>query len=555
MLPHPPLPLRYVPIVCLALLTALLAPASAAAAAQQGETWRSRLYPQNWRPGFTDEHGLFLHDFSYAGYAMGQRPIPDEPDLPVFDVTAPDFGADPTGERDSTAAIQKAIDRAAERGGGIVHLPEGTYRIQPPADARQALLIGHSRIILRGDGPGRTFLYNTEPVMHRRAVIRAAPGGAHASWTRALRGSTIALAEDAPNQAMAVKVQSVAGIEPGDWIVLRADATEDFVRAIDPQFVDDWPGRLPGLMFYRQVRAVDADSSRITLDIPLRYPVKRRDHARLYRVRPHLSEVGIEAMSIGMREHPGGDFGFNAYQREGTAAHDVHASYLIVLNHVVDGWVRRVHTYRPANNAGPHHMVSNGIQLLFARNVTIEGCDLRHAQYRGGGGNGYGYVFQGSDNLITRCTGRELRYVYDFKSMQTTGNVVHRSESHGISDFHMHLSVTNLLDDLHMVGSHFNAAHRRRWGTIPHGRTTDQSVFWNLRGSGGRGHVLHVDNQPDAVLIIGTSGQRHSVRGLPAQQRHRLEGEARGEHLQPRSLYEDQLHRRLQRSGGNRTDQ
>jgi hypothetical protein len=31
-------------------------------------SWRSKLYPENWKPGFNDGQGRFLHDFSFAGY-------------------------------------------------------------------------------------------------------------------------------------------------------------------------------------------------------------------------------------------------------------------------------------------------------------------------------------------------------------------------------------------------------------------------------------------------------------------------------------------------------
>ena len=36
-------------------------------------SWRSALYPEGWDPSFTDENGLFLHDFSYAGYHLGEN--------------------------------------------------------------------------------------------------------------------------------------------------------------------------------------------------------------------------------------------------------------------------------------------------------------------------------------------------------------------------------------------------------------------------------------------------------------------------------------------------
>ena len=42
---------------------------------------------------------------------------------------ATDFGADPTGGGDSTAAIQKCIDSVAAAGGGTVVVPPGEYRI------------------------------------------------------------------------------------------------------------------------------------------------------------------------------------------------------------------------------------------------------------------------------------------------------------------------------------------------------------------------------------------------------------------------------------------
>src|SRR5512140_1373934 len=46
-----------------------------------------------------------------------------EPD--VFSVR--DFGAIPDGKTDATAAFQKALDTAAQAGGGVVYAPRGTY--------------------------------------------------------------------------------------------------------------------------------------------------------------------------------------------------------------------------------------------------------------------------------------------------------------------------------------------------------------------------------------------------------------------------------------------
>lgn len=50
----------------------------------------------------------------------------------TFNVCSPLFGADHTGVKDSTAAIQAAIDRANSEGGGTVEIPAGDFRISPP---------------------------------------------------------------------------------------------------------------------------------------------------------------------------------------------------------------------------------------------------------------------------------------------------------------------------------------------------------------------------------------------------------------------------------------
>lgn len=51
----------------------------------------------------------------------------------ALDVTAPEFGADPTGATDSTHAIQAAIDKAASNPhGGSVRIPAGTYTVTYP---------------------------------------------------------------------------------------------------------------------------------------------------------------------------------------------------------------------------------------------------------------------------------------------------------------------------------------------------------------------------------------------------------------------------------------
>jgi hypothetical protein len=215
----------------------------------------------------------------------------------------------------------------------------------------------------------------------------------------------------------------------------------------------------------------------------------------------------------------------------------------------VDGWIRNVQTYRPPVNVGDWHTLSNVILLNQSRNVTVRDCTVAKPQYEGGGGNGYGYTLAGSDCLLVDCSAFHTRHNYDFKSMWTSGNVIWRCttrDSHLANDFHMHLSPANLLDGMYVDGGFLEAAYRNS-GTVIHGHSTTESVFWNAYGTARCGKRLIVSRQWKWGYVIGTSGSVWRVeRGIQdnTAPEDLLEGEGRGETLVPQSLYLDQLDRR-----------
>lgn len=84
------------------------------------QTWRSSLYPQTWTPGYKDNEGRYLHDFSYAGYKMGMDTI-SYITTNIVDVTKTPYFVDNTGQTDVTTEIQKALDAVGRAGGGVVY--------------------------------------------------------------------------------------------------------------------------------------------------------------------------------------------------------------------------------------------------------------------------------------------------------------------------------------------------------------------------------------------------------------------------------------------------
>ncbi|MCE5238957.1 hypothetical protein LLH23_10745 [bacterium] len=95
-----------------------------------GDTWAARVaVPAKLPPG---HYEAFYH-CGYGGPRGWSAPlpliIPERKPWPIASFSVRDFGADGTGARDDTAAIQAALDKAGANGGGFVMLPRGRYQV------------------------------------------------------------------------------------------------------------------------------------------------------------------------------------------------------------------------------------------------------------------------------------------------------------------------------------------------------------------------------------------------------------------------------------------
>jgi len=548
----------------------------------RGAEWRSLLYPADWQPPAATKNFLtdqILQDFSYAGYHRGEAPVPS-PTGPVFNVTDAAYGADPSGSADSTSAIQAAINAAQTNGSGVVYLPAGTYKVAPPTGKDYALTISHSSIILRGAGAGQTKILNSTSNMRGKAIVLV-QAGTPLDW-RVPSATGTPLTADLTGPATVIPVADPAKFPAGDWVTVRCDATDAWATE---QLENDWVGQgatLGGLAYLRQVKAVDTGAGTITIDIPTRYALKVRDNARVEPITTPLTEVGLESFSIGnVQSAATTGWGENDYNDTSAGAYECHSSYAIRVTGAADSWVRNVSTFQAPGNTTTAHILSNGIRLTFCRTMTLQNCAFQRPQYGGGGGNGYLYRLDNSgDNLVQDCTATFARHGFIFSEMATSGNVLYRcidsqtaryTGSTGSvvaggkgSEHHMHFSHSNLIDSCTANSSFFLAVYRP-FGTDPkHDLTAAHSVFWNTIGNGdpswtgAEGSYAVATQQSRYGYVIGTSGTRsqvltglyfHSVDSTPKTTPvDYVEGVGEGTSLQPPSLYEDQVLRRLGQS-------
>jgi len=519
--------------------------------------FRSALYPEDWQPSFTDPQGRYLHDFSYAGYRGGESELPLDLPQPVFNVIS-DYGADPGGVVDSTGAIQSAIADAANAGGGTVYLPEGIYRISVSSPGIPALWIDHSEILLAGDGPDKTFLFNTSVSIRGTPVIRVGPR-MERLWFSPLNQQTTPLAADVSARETELVLTEVTPFSVGDSIVATMDLTAALIEEFSMEGKSWDVSWMKGPTFARTIIAVDTSSNTITLDAPIRFKLETANNARVYRISPYVREVGLSGFSIGnVANTATSGFGDLDYKTEGTAAYELHASALIRVEGVEDGWITDVKSYQVEGNPANIHRLSDGLQIYQSRQITVQNVAMNFPQYLGGGGNGYGFVLEGQDCLFSECTAEGNRHNYSFKQMFTNGNVIHRSKAidgrYG-TDFHMWLSMANLLDNMFVSGDWIEA-EVRPWSWPAHGQTTTESVIWNTYGEAYHSNKNHIVNsrQFGYGYVIGTQGPADQVVTAPVvdndvdtSPEDWAEAIGQSADLTPQSLYEDQLYRRTGR--------
>ncbi len=522
-------------------------------------------------PAWLAELLTTLPDFSRAGYRAGS-PLPSETSQKIVDVTAPPYTADPSGQKDSTSAIQRAIDDLGP-GGGVVFLPAGVYRLECPKDRKASLRLVRDGVVLRGAGPGKTFLLDATAEPAGKAMVQVGRG-----LKKMPQSDPVEVAILAPDR-LRVPGEFFPKLQIGDWVAVQQLLHRQWLEEFgDPSWHN--PSTAPlGPSAIRQITDLHPESSTVLLDLPIPTAVYR-GNPLLFRLQPPVQEVGLENFSLANCEQtiPQG-WGDKDADQPGSGAARVNRARAIQFLGVAHAWVRGVASFRPTDNTHGSHLASNGIELRDSRSVTLQEVRLSHPQYGGEGGNGYLFsLVNSSDCLLLGCSATFSRHGFSFAAAGTHGNVLHRcrdsqtgryvgssgaefASGYG-SDHHRWFSHQNLIDQCVADRSFFAAVYRPFGATILHGVTAWGSIFWNVRGEGepdwpvgleGQrqlGDWVVASEQGGSGLIVGTSGPRSQVRlgaffssgNSPVflQKPDRTDWLGQGEMLHPASLYQAQ---------------
>ncbi|MFI1002498.1 glycosyl hydrolase family 28-related protein [Streptomyces galbus] len=490
-----------------------------------------------------------------SGYGGGATRLPRPP--VVADVR--DFGAVADGRTDCAPAINRALAAAGEAGGGTVTVPAGTFRIDG------LIRLGHSHVVLRGAGSGRTTLYATKNLTELIGPYGSRYGGDKSSWswaggliwlapqarwdslTEAIRARqwpfegwtgnrrdewrTLTAVAPARRGDRTVTVTDPAGLRPGALVLLRL--ADDAGHTLLRHMAGDGPGpaaylwddksKLLSYVPYEwPVRVIRVHGHRVTLERPLPLDVRPEWDPRLTTHVLELTGAGVEGLTL-------------------EAVETVQRPHLLDLGHngvvlqcAYDCWVDDV-TVRHTDN---------GFGL-----VAASACTLRRTRVAGRGSHHPYFCREGShDNLVEDFTIEE-RTTPAPASTQLHGinveglssyNVWSRGDMRtGTFDSHRGLPFAGVRTDITVTndGRHGGDASA---GPLFGARFT----HWNIRVTNGRAGLVKIDGLAPCSATVGINEVREfdqiDVPDFDGDLNSRLELYGTSDVVRPRNLYEAQ---------------
>lgn len=478
-----------------------------------------------------DFKGNQIIDFSNCGYGGGGVAIPD---------IAPVISLEPV-EGDNTTHIQDAIDQVAalprSLSGfrGTILLKNGVYPIEG------TLQIIASGIVLRGEGheDGGTLLYATGTKQRDLIEIRG-----EASPT--LLPDTLTSISDlyVPSGARTIHVQDASCYRVGDTVKVLRYGNERWIHAIGMDAIRMRPvtgGTVQWPPFQLEFDRVITHmvGNYITLDAPIANAIESRwggGAIMKYEDEGRIEQIGIEDLRVVVSHDPSildtridGNEGNETYM-----ADEQHAINCIYLDHVINAWVRNVVGFH-----FQHALVQVGRDTKW---ITIQDCSAFAFISVITGGRRYPFHLMGELTLVQRAYTETARHAFAVDARVAGPNVFLDCESqmdYNSSEPHHRWSVGCLYDN---VKGRIHIQDRG-WLGSGHGWSGANYVTWNTSNE-------LLSQQPPtaqnyAIGHVGSQGK--PLLPSPYDQRQRKEAywESFGSHVEPRSLYMQQLQDRL----------
>ena len=468
-------------------------------------------YGEKW------QRGNRLPDFSFAGYASGEKKIPEY----KVSTNVKTTGALGDGEHDDTEAFRKAIESTES---GAIYIPEGKYKIT------DILTIKKSGIVLRGAGINKTVLFFPKTLTDIKPNWGHTTTGkrtSNYSWSGGFIrfegwyiGKTIAkIAESAKRGDSSLILNDASKIKPGSRIIIYiADNKEHtlfkYLYAGSPGNFSKFKGRVK-IPFI--TRVLNISQNTITIERPLRTDIRTEWTPVIKQFSPSLHDSGIENLTIEFPKTPyKGHFSELGYNG-------------IDFANAAECWAKNIKI----------HNADSGI-FTHSAFCTIKNIIITSARPPKKGKTGHhGIELCGSDNL---CESMEFKtlFIHDLGvSLGSFGNVYSDIKGPDLCmDHHKRAPYSNLFTQIDAgKGTHlWHCGGGKNLGK----NSAAYETFWNIKTTQPQKYPPN-SFAPPLINIIGINSEEEAVTDKKGKWFEPIPPEK----LLPQNLYKAQLAKRL----------
>ena len=461
-----------------------------------------------------DGSGNTIPDFSNCGYMGGGVKLPDVPERASVAVG-----------QDIQAAIDKVSKMPPDKSGfrGAVLLKKGVYKIGEP------IRINGSGIVLRGEGQDEngTILVATQRKQHALIEVKGQGSGKTTGTARRI------LHTYAPVGTHTLKIDSAKGLRVGDRIIVRRIGNKEWIHEIGMDRIT--PRSTGGTIqwtpynmdFERTITRIEGD--RIVVDAPIVCAIEQRwggGEILAFDAGERIAHVGIENLR-GVSEFDKNITAEYEDKKEKYFSDEQHGWDFISINSAENVWVKNITAL---------HFGYSAVNIGKAKWVTVQDSKCLDMVSEITGGRRYSFNIDGQLNLVLRCEAESGRHDFVVGGRVCGPNAfVHCSATNSFasSEPHHRWSTGGLFDN---VKADLAIQDRGYYGS-GHGWSGANYVAWNCEGP------LICQKPPTAQnWAIGHVGEKQ-----PGAFKPREDGywESLGRHVEPQSLYFQQLKDRL----------
>jgi hypothetical protein len=315
-------------------------------------------------------------DFSTAGYAANERPIPN---APVRVAVEPISG-------DNTARIQAAIDYVSSLAPDTNGLCGAVFLLAGRHEVLGGLRLTNSGVVLRGQGVGETTLVAAG--QDRRTLIRVA-GKKSPTPTERL----VTTDEFVPVGSCTIHVTDASAIRPMSRIRITRPSTKEWIMNLGATEFGggEGGGWKPGsrdITWERTVLAVTSNT--LTLDAPITTSIESGAYISPASASGSISEVGVENLTL--------ESTFDAANPKD----ENHSWCAITMENTTGAWVRQV-TFK--------HFAGSAVALYeTTQRITVQDCVSLAPVSEIGGYRRHTFFTMGQQTLFLRCYAENGRH-------------------------------------------------------------------------------------------------------------------------------------------------